>query len=120
MRSVYASVDDIDLWIGGLLEPKVPGSIVGLTFRDIVADQFSRLKKGDKYFFDHDPSVNPGHFTRGNAAIMFLSVTDQITFAEQLQELRKASMARLVCDNSDAIMMARQAVNAFKKPGVAG
>lgn len=73
MRSVYASVDDIDLWIGGLLEPKVPGSIVGLTFRDIIADQFSRLKKGDKYFFDHDPSVNPGHFTRGNATITFFN-----------------------------------------------
>lgn len=65
MSKVYATVDDIDLWVGGLLEEKVPGSIVGATFRDIIADQFVRLKKGDKYFFDHDPSVNPGHFTLG-------------------------------------------------------
>lgn len=65
LKSVYASVDDIDLWVGGLLEPKAPGSIVGITFRDIVAEQFARLKRGDKYFFDHDPRINPGHFTPG-------------------------------------------------------
>lgn len=58
-------MDDIDLWVGGLLEPKAPGSILGITFRDIVAEQFARLKRGDKYFFDHDPSINPGHFTPG-------------------------------------------------------
>lgn len=51
--------------MGGLLEPKAPGSILGITFRDIVAEQFARLKRGDKYFFDHDPSINPGHFTPG-------------------------------------------------------
>lgn len=65
LQSVYASVDDIDLWVGGLLEPKYGGSILGLTFRDIIAEQFSRLRRGDKYYFEHDPSVNPGHFMPG-------------------------------------------------------
>lgn len=71
LRSVYASVDDIDLWIGGLLEPKMSDSILGPTFRDIVADQFSRLKRGDKYFFENDPSINPGAFTPGNEPVVF-------------------------------------------------
>lgn len=62
---VYASVDDVDLWVGGLLEPKPEGSIVGQVFRDIIADQFVRLKNGDKYFFENEPSLNPGHFTPG-------------------------------------------------------
>lgn len=75
---MYASVDDIDLWVGGLLEPKVAGSILGITFRDIIAEQFARLKRGDKYFFDHDPSINPGHFTprkyeQCKAASVFIS-----------------------------------------------
>lgn len=65
LQSVYASVDDIDLWVGGLIEPKYDGSVLGLTFRDIIAEQFSRLKKGDKYFFEHDPSINTGYFTPG-------------------------------------------------------
>lgn len=65
LKKVYASIDDVDLWIGGLMEDKAPGSIVGYTFRDIIADQFYRLKKGDKYFFENDPSINPGHFAPG-------------------------------------------------------
>lgn len=63
-------MEDVDLWVGGLLEPKVAGSILGLTFRDIVAEQFARFKKGDKYFFEHDPSINPGHFTPGELSCL--------------------------------------------------
>ncbi|GJQ67256.1 hypothetical protein Trydic_g8161 [Trypoxylus dichotomus] len=101
---LYSTVDDIDLWVGGLLEPKEPdGGILGPTFREIVADQFSRLKKGDRYFFENDPKTNPGYFT-----------------LEQLSELKKISMARIICDNSDGILLVRQAPNAFKMPGVYG
>lgn len=66
LKNVYDSVDDVDLYIGALLEYKAPGAIVGLTFRDIIAEQFHRLKKGDRYFYDRSPSINPGHFTLGN------------------------------------------------------
>lgn len=76
LSKVYATVDDIDLWVGGLLEPKIAGSIIGLTFREIIADQFARLKKGDKYFFDHDPSVNPGHFEIGES--IYINFDNQI------------------------------------------
>ncbi|KRT78850.1 peroxidase [Oryctes borbonicus] len=63
---LYSTVDDIDLWVGGLLEPKdSDDSVLGPTFRDIVADQFSRLKKGDRYFFENGPKINPGYFTLG-------------------------------------------------------
>ncbi|KAB0802059.1 hypothetical protein PPYR_04245 [Photinus pyralis] len=103
LKSVYVSVDDIDLWVGGLLEPKYGDSVLGLTFRDIIAEQFSRLKQGDKYFFEHDPTINPGYFT-----------------PEQLVEIRKVTLSRIICDNRDGILLVRQAPNAFRKPGLPG
>ncbi|XP_060524145.1 chorion peroxidase [Cylas formicarius] len=103
LASVYKSVDDVDLWVGGLLEPKYPGSLVGPTFRAIIGDQFMRLKRGDRYFFENHPSINPGHFE-----------------PEQLRELRRASMSRIICDNSDKILLSRQAPHAFRKPDVPG
>lgn len=114
------------MWVGGLLEEKAPGSIVGYTFRDIIADQFYRLKKGDKYFFENSPRINPGSFAPGKSVSMNFSVAKVMLIftllfcVEQLLELRKASMSRLICDNSDGTLLGRQAPSAFKKPGVEG
>ena len=49
---VYASIDDVELWIGGLAEEKVPGSQLGSTFHAIVLDQFLRLRDGDRLYFE--------------------------------------------------------------------
>lgn len=95
LSSVYKFPDDVDLWVGGLHETAHHGAIVGLTFVDIIADQFSRLKRGDRYFFENSPKINPGHFT-----------------LPQLAEIRKASIARLLCDNSD-----RRAFHSVGKDG---
>ncbi|KAI9554244.1 hypothetical protein GHT06_019516 [Daphnia sinensis] len=51
-KSVYNSVDDIDLFIGGVSETKAENSYVGPTFRCILTDQFMKLKRGDRYFYD--------------------------------------------------------------------
>lgn len=39
---------------------------------------------------------------------------------EQLKQLRKVTMSRLICDNADGILLAKQAPNAFRRPGVPG
>lgn len=72
LKEVYHHVDDIDLWIGGLLEAPEGGALVGYTFKEIIADQFSRLKHGDRYFYEHSPTTNPGHFSPGNISINLL------------------------------------------------
>merc|ERR1719228_1953060 len=51
LSKVYTHVDDIDLYIGGLLEKPMPGSLLGQTFSCIVADQMYRTMVGDRFFY---------------------------------------------------------------------
>lgn len=101
LANVYAHPDDVDLWIGGLVEVARDDALVGPTFGDIIADQFSKFRQGDRYFYEHSPEVNPGAFT-----------------VEQLAEIKKSSLARLICDNSDTIQA--QSPKAFIRPEVPG
>ncbi len=41
--------DNIDLWVGGLLEKPLRGAKIGRTFTCLLADQFRRLRDGDRY-----------------------------------------------------------------------
>ncbi len=51
-REAYDSVHDIDLWVGGLNEPHVPESMVGPTFHCIMVEQFTRLRDGDRFYYE--------------------------------------------------------------------
>lgn len=53
LQATYESVDDIDLWVGGLAEDHVPGASMGKLFRTIIADQFSRLRDGDRFWYQN-------------------------------------------------------------------
>ena len=81
LRRLYNSVDDIDLWVGGLAETPLPGAIIGPTFACIFALTFRGLREGDRFYYE-----NPGVFT-----------------PEQLIEIKKSSLSRVVCDNADNI-----------------
>ncbi|XP_060802198.1 chorion peroxidase [Amyelois transitella] len=103
LSSVYSSPEDIDLWVGGLLEEPLEEGVLGPTFAHILADQFSRFKRGDRYFYEYGPDINPGAFT-----------------TSQLAEIKKVSLARIICDNSDRIELVSQPPNAFLRADLPG
>ena len=50
--SSYDDVADIDPWVGMLAEPHAPNAMVGETFRAVLVDQFTRLRDGDRFWYE--------------------------------------------------------------------
>ena len=94
LQELYNSEDDIDLWVGGLAETPLPDAIIGPTFACIFAITFRGLREGDRFYYE-----NPGVFTPA-----------------QLNEIKKATLSRIICDNGDDIRKAQpNAFNIFQK-----
>nr|CAH0110196.1 unnamed protein product [Daphnia galeata] len=54
MKSVYESVYDVDLYIGGVTEKPLPNAELGPTFAGIFALQFLNLKRTDRFFYTNN------------------------------------------------------------------
>lgn len=74
-------MDDVDLYTGALSEKPLEGSILGPTLTCLILDQFLRLKIGDRFWYE-----NPQQFSQ-----------------QQLNEIRKTTLAKIICDNSDGV-----------------
>src|SRR5207249_10802255 len=53
LQSLYGTVNNIDLWVGVLAENHVPGASVGPTLKAIITDQFTRLRDGDRFWYQN-------------------------------------------------------------------
>ncbi|QTR46848.1 peroxidase family protein [Thiothrix litoralis] len=53
LASVYDSPADVDLWVAGLAEKPAGDSLFGETFTAILTDQFTRLRDGDRFFYQN-------------------------------------------------------------------
>ncbi|KAK7024272.1 Hpx6p [Halocaridina rubra] len=80
LQTVYRNVNDIDLFAGGMSESPIPGGILGPTFTCLIHSQFYRLKRGDRYWFEH--KHGPGAFT-----------------SSQLEQLHNVTLAGILCNN---------------------
>jgi len=54
LAAAYGSVGDMDLWVAGIAEDHTPGALVGETFHAILVDQFTRLRDGDRFWYQND------------------------------------------------------------------
>lgn len=83
-RDLYDAVEDIDLFSAGLAEKPVAGGLVGPTFACIIAQQFGHLRKGDRFWYENpfpDSGFSPA----------------------QLQEIRRVTLAQVLCRTMDDI-----------------
>ncbi|CAL4067333.1 unnamed protein product, partial [Meganyctiphanes norvegica] len=79
-KQMYKQVDDIDLFPAALAENPVSGGLLGPTFTCILSQQFSNLKKGDRFWYES--SQQPKKFT-----------------PDQLFSIRQQSLSSLMCQN---------------------
>ncbi|CAL2041089.1 unnamed protein product [Caenorhabditis brenneri] len=81
---LYETPEDIDVFVGGLSEQPSKGSLLGPTFACLFAHQMTQTKRGDRFWYEN--FVSPSAFT-----------------VPQIDEIRKTTMARVICDNTDTV-----------------
>uniref|UniRef100_A0AC34F8R2 ShKT domain-containing protein n=1 Tax=Panagrolaimus sp. ES5 TaxID=591445 RepID=A0AC34F8R2_9BILA len=79
ISELYNTPDEIDLYVGGIVEEPSARSLVGPTFSCIIAEQFTRLRDGDRFFYK-----NPGIFTPA-----------------QVQSINSMTMSAIICQTGN-------------------
>ncbi|XP_055621397.1 peroxidasin isoform X2 [Toxorhynchites rutilus septentrionalis] len=95
LKELYGNPDNIDLWVGGILEDQLPGAKVGPLFTCLLVEQFKKLRDGDRFWYEND-QFKP----------------------EQLAQIKKVTLGRVLCDNGDNIT--RTTDNVFVLPAKQG
>jgi len=99
LRDLYGHPNNIDVWVGSILETRLSDARVGPTTQCLLIDQFRRLRDGDRFWYE-----SPGVLTQG-----------------QLDQVKQVSLARIICDNGDNIkrlphnVFLNEDVNKFSK-----
>ncbi|RVE71729.1 hypothetical protein OJAV_G00054890 [Oryzias javanicus] len=75
---LYGTPHNIDVWVGAISEPALPGGRVGPLLSCLLAKQFRALRDGDRFWWERK-----GVFS-----------------SSQRDHLRTVSLSRIICDNS--------------------
>ncbi|KAM7069260.1 eosinophil peroxidase isoform 2-T2 [Molossus nigricans] len=91
---LYGTPDNIDIWIGAVAEPLLPGARVGPLLACLFENQFRRARSGDRFWWQ-----KRGVFTK-----------------RQRRALSQISLSRIVCDNTGITMVPRDIFRANNYP----
>ena len=78
---LHGSLDNVDLWMGGLAEERLEDSFIGSTFACIFGITFANVRDGDRFWYEKRGVFTP----------------------RQLSEIKEGTLSRVICDNSDNI-----------------
>ncbi|XP_037665550.1 eosinophil peroxidase [Choloepus didactylus] len=92
--NLYGTPDNIDIWIGAIAEPLLPGARVGPLLACLFENQFRRARDGDRFWWQ-----KRGVFTK-----------------RQRRALRQISLSRIVCDNSGITTVSKDIFRANSYP----
>ncbi|KAK5867277.1 hypothetical protein PBY51_011784 [Eleginops maclovinus] len=78
LQLLYGTPHNIDVWVGAISEPALPGGRVGPLLSCLLARQFRALRDGDRFWWEAE-----GVFS-----------------SSQRRHLNAVSLSRIICDNS--------------------
>ncbi|KAI1711591.1 heme peroxidase domain-containing protein [Ditylenchus destructor] len=93
LKTLYKNVENIDMYVGGILEDPIEGGLIGPTLACVIGHQFRVARDGDRFFYE-----NP-----------------KILSKEQIRQIKRVSLSRILCDSSDGMKaVPRNAFNQIK------
>ncbi|XP_063053961.1 thyroid peroxidase [Engraulis encrasicolus] len=78
LLALYGTPQNIDVWVGAIAEPLLPGGRVGTLLACLLAKQFRDLRDGDRFWWQREGVFSPAQRTA----------------------LRDVSLSRIICDNT--------------------
>ena len=92
LLQTYGSLNNVDLFVGGLAEQPIDNGVVGAVFACIFAKTFLALRDGDRFYYENSDRSFSSSFT-----------------AAQIAQINTASLSRVICDNTDIGSVQRNA-----------
>ncbi|KAJ1184869.1 hypothetical protein NDU88_001666 [Pleurodeles waltl] len=94
LMDLYGTPKNIDIWLGGVAEPFVPGGKFGPLLACIIGNQFRVARDGDRFYYE-----NRGVFS-----------------SAQQRSLERVTLARVICENTGITEVPRNVFMANNYP----